>query len=181
MRTMIPWFSRPGLLKGATLIEVMVALVVMSIGLLGLASLQLSGVKTNNNSEKRTQAAILSNDLVERMRANPDEVNQNYAYVAALTNPNFNCANPPASACEDSGSTAATDCTPSAITGFDAYTAWCDAKALLPNGNITVVCSDATGVAQACSPTSYRTITVTWNNQTENGFTPKSLTTTFRP
>jgi type IV pilus modification protein PilV len=172
--------TQPKALTGATLIEVMVALVIMSIGLLGLASLQLSGVSNNSNSEKRTQAAILSNDLVERMRANPDEITT-AAYATALpATANFNCTNPPATVCEDSGGTGAADCTPSLMTGYDAYTAWCDAKTLLPNGKISVVCSDQTGTTQAC-PTSYRTITVQWDNQTETGFTPKTLTTTFRP
>ena len=66
------------------------------------------------------------------------------------------------------------------MTGYDAYTSWCDAKTLLPSGKISVVCSDQTGTTQAC-PTSYRTITVNWDNQTETGFTTKTLTTTFRP
>lgn len=165
--------------QGATLIEVMVALVIMSIGLLGLASLQLSGISNNTNSEKRTQAAIVSNDLVERMRANPAGITAG-SYAAALpTTANFDCTAPPATMCQDSASAAA-DCTSAQMASFDAYAAWCNAGALLQNGKISVSCSDQTGTLQAC-PASYRTITVSWDSQAENGFTTKTLTTTFRP
>ena len=58
--------------RGFNLIEVMVALVVLSIGLLGLAGLQVLGLRYNHQSYERTQATILVNDIIDRMRANPD-------------------------------------------------------------------------------------------------------------
>lgn len=56
--------------RGFTLIEIMVALVIFSIGLLGLAMLQTTGLKFNTDSYMRTQATILAYDLIDRMRAN---------------------------------------------------------------------------------------------------------------
>lgn len=56
--------------KGFTLIEVLVALVVLCIGLLGVASLQLTSLKSNHGSAMRTQATYLAYDIVDRMRAN---------------------------------------------------------------------------------------------------------------
>lgn len=56
---------------GFTLIEVLVALLVLSIGLLGLAALQTVSLKFNADSYTRTQATILAYDIVDRMRANP--------------------------------------------------------------------------------------------------------------
>lgn len=56
--------------RGFTLIEVLVAVVVLSIGLLGLASLQATGLKQNHSALMRSQATILAYDILDRMRAN---------------------------------------------------------------------------------------------------------------
>lgn len=55
---------------GFSLIEVLVALAVLSIGLLGLAMLQVQGMKFTNESYLRTQATVLAYDIVDRMRSN---------------------------------------------------------------------------------------------------------------
>lgn len=57
--------------RGITLLENLVALVVLSIGLLGHANLQNLGLRTNTHSFWRTQASILAIDMADRMRANP--------------------------------------------------------------------------------------------------------------
>jgi len=56
--------------RGYSLLEVMIALAVLSIGLLGLASLQVQGMRFNTDSYLRTQATILAYDIIDRMRAN---------------------------------------------------------------------------------------------------------------
>lgn len=56
--------------KGFTLIEALVTVIVMSIGLLGVAALQNTSVKLSYDSYLRTQSALLSTDLFDRMRAN---------------------------------------------------------------------------------------------------------------
>jgi type IV pilus assembly protein PilV len=56
--------------KGFTLIEILVALVVLSIGLLGVAALQLNSLRNNHSSAMRTQATFLAYDIIDRMRAN---------------------------------------------------------------------------------------------------------------
>ena len=55
--------------RGMTLIEILVAIVVLSIGLLGLAGLQLKGIQVNQGSTFRSQAAMLAEDIADRMRA----------------------------------------------------------------------------------------------------------------
>lgn len=55
---------------GFSLIEVLVALFVLSIGLLGLAALQTTGLKFNQQSYQRTQAVIQAYDIIDRMRHN---------------------------------------------------------------------------------------------------------------
>ena len=56
--------------KGFSLIEVLIAVLIFAIGLLGVASLQLFGLQQNQNSQMRTQAVILAQDMAERLRAN---------------------------------------------------------------------------------------------------------------
>ncbi|WP_439859698.1 type IV pilus modification protein PilV [Pseudomonas sp. MBLB4136] len=56
--------------QGATLIEVLIAIVVLSIGLLGLAGLQLTSMQSNHSAYYRSQATLLAYDLADRMRAN---------------------------------------------------------------------------------------------------------------
>jgi type IV pilus assembly protein PilV len=55
---------------GYTLVEVMVALIVLSIGLLGVAGLQLVGLRGSLSAASRTQASYLADDIIDRMRAN---------------------------------------------------------------------------------------------------------------
>lgn len=55
---------------GFTLLEVLVAVMVLSIGLLGLASLQVNGLRFNHSAYLRTQATLLAEEIADRMRAN---------------------------------------------------------------------------------------------------------------
>ena len=56
--------------SGFTLLEVMVAVFVLSVGLLGLAHLQITALKTNQSADLRTQASMYASDILNRMRAN---------------------------------------------------------------------------------------------------------------
>ena len=55
---------------GFTLFEVLIAVVILSIGLLGLASLQAAGMRNNNSAYMRSQASVLAYDMADRIRAN---------------------------------------------------------------------------------------------------------------
>lgn len=57
--------------RGFSLIEVLVALLVLAIGLLGLAALQATSLSFNADSYSRTQVTLLVYDIVDKMRANP--------------------------------------------------------------------------------------------------------------
>ncbi len=82
--------------RGFSLIEVMVALFVLSIGLLGLAGLQTLGLKFNVQSYQRTQAVLNAYDIIDRMRANPVGVAAKQYDKILLTEtpdvPNPNCS-----------------------------------------------------------------------------------------
>jgi len=56
--------------RGFSLLEVMIALLIFSLGLLGLAGLLVVSVKVNNGAYIRTQANFLAQSLADRMRAN---------------------------------------------------------------------------------------------------------------
>ncbi|PWG65142.1 type IV pilus modification protein PilV [Sediminicurvatus halobius] len=56
---------------GFTLTEVLVAVLVLSIGLLGLAAMQVRALQYNQSAYLRSQASLLAYDVMERMRANP--------------------------------------------------------------------------------------------------------------
>lgn len=62
--------SMPRPARGFTLIEILIALLVLSLGLIGLAMLQATGLRFNNDSYMRSQATILAYDIIDRMRAN---------------------------------------------------------------------------------------------------------------
>ncbi|WP_415889496.1 type IV pilus modification protein PilV [Neptuniibacter sp. SY11_33] len=57
---------------GASLLEVLVAIVVISIGLLSVVALQTMALKSNQGSYFRSQATFLAYDLADRIRSAPD-------------------------------------------------------------------------------------------------------------
>jgi type IV pilus assembly protein PilV len=71
--------------SGFTLLEVMVALLVLSIGLLGLAMLQATNLQFNTDAYTRTQATLFAYDIIDRMRANSPQGNT----AAAITKRNL--------------------------------------------------------------------------------------------
>lgn len=57
---------------GVSLIEVLVSLLIMGIGLLGAAALQLNALKFTDSSALTSQASFIVYDMMDRIRANPD-------------------------------------------------------------------------------------------------------------
>jgi type IV pilus assembly protein PilV len=56
--------------RGFSLIEVMITMLLLSIGLLGIAGIIVTNLKNNQSSYARGQASLLAADIVDRMRAN---------------------------------------------------------------------------------------------------------------
>jgi type IV pilus assembly protein PilV len=56
--------------RGFSLVEVLVSIVVLSIALLGTAGLTAASLKSTNTSYYRSQATVLADDILDRMRAN---------------------------------------------------------------------------------------------------------------
>lgn len=57
--------------RGATLVEVLVALVIVSVGMLGVATLTVQALRIGHNALLHTQVATLVSDIADRIRANP--------------------------------------------------------------------------------------------------------------
>ena len=79
--------------RGLTLVEILVALFILSIGLLGLAGLQTASLKFNTGSFYRTQATALAYGLADRMRANRAAARAG-DYTVGLANPVPDCGAP---------------------------------------------------------------------------------------
>jgi type IV pilus assembly protein PilV len=74
--------------RGFTLLEALVAVVVISVGLLGLLGLQTVAVVNTHVSQSRTMASIAADDIADRIRANPEAAdNGSYNAVAIQYNP----------------------------------------------------------------------------------------------
>lgn len=95
------------LAAGFTLIEALIALLVLTVGLLGAAGMLLTSVRNSHNSYLRSQASFIADSLVERMRANP------LAIWGGHYNGALNATTPAAPTCAASG------CTPAQVAGYD--------------------------------------------------------------
>jgi len=70
--------------SGTSLIEVLVAVAILAIGLLGIAGLQLVSKQSTFDSTQRTTATMLANFIIERIRANPSTL---VTYAGTDTSP----------------------------------------------------------------------------------------------
>lgn len=70
--------------RGVSLIEILVSIVIVCFGLLGVAGLLTTGLKSTQGSQIRTQASFLAYDMADRMRSNR-RVALNQEYVTATT------------------------------------------------------------------------------------------------
>lgn len=76
--------------RGLSLIESMVSLLVISIGLLGIASLQINAMKLNSSSYWHSQAIMAGHNMADRIRANNIEIN-NYIGIDTINNYSQDC------------------------------------------------------------------------------------------
>ncbi|KRW62834.1 pilus assembly protein PilV [Pseudomonas sp. TTU2014-080ASC] len=110
--------------QGASLIEVMVALLIFTVGLLGLAAMQLTSLQSVADSGQRSQSVWLLQDFVERMRANPAGTPAQYAAAA-------NCAALPNPMCADyfnpntNTKVNGSQCSATQMAAFDVWEARC--------------------------------------------------------
>lgn len=129
--------------SGFTLVEVLIALIIMSVGMLGIAGLYVHSLQAGSTSLFRHHAVTLAGDIADRIRANP---RAGPAY--ALAGANNNCT------------TGLIDCTRGEMAGNDIFLWDAQAAATLPNGTVAIVFNN--GVA----PPTYQ-ITISWTQPGE--------------
>ncbi len=140
-------------LLGFSLIEVLIAMVVMAIGMLGIAGMYVHSLQAGRTSQLRTQAVTLASDVADRIRSNPQG---GINYIGGGAN---------------NGCDAATLCTPLQQAQYDIWLWGQQATTTMPAGTTVAVRYDDT---VAGLPPIY-TVTVTWP---EAGDTP-SYTVSF--
>jgi len=78
---------------GFTLIEVLITLLILAIGLLGVAALQFRGLQYNHDAYMRSQVNILAYDIADRMRLNKDNAASYVGNYTVDTTPGDNACN----------------------------------------------------------------------------------------
>ncbi|MDH3304686.1 MAG: type IV pilus modification protein PilV [Gammaproteobacteria bacterium] len=136
--------------RGFSLIEVLIALVIMSVGMLGIAGLYVEGMNAGRTSIFRHHAVTLASDVADRIRANP---RAGVDYQGPGGNNNCVLGN--------------VNCNPAQMAANDIALWRAQAGEMLPNGDVTVTFDDTV------VPPTY-TIVVSWNEAGED--TPPTYT-----
>ena len=98
--------------RGFGMIEVLVAVLVSAIGIIGIGLMMLHTLQDSGSAMQRSRAVNLAIDIAERIRANP-EARDDYVLAAGATPTNNNCY--------PNGSTAATTCTAAQLAQTDLW------------------------------------------------------------
>jgi type IV pilus assembly protein PilV len=127
----LPANLRPGLRRsrrnvGFSMIELLVAVLVMGIGVLGVAALQLVSLQNNRAALVRAEAVTLAYDMMDRIRANPAGTPAGASYAGLALE-----ADPPAAT-----NCLTNTCTAAQMVAFD-QASW---KCLLGSFNEQAVC-----------------------------------------
>lgn len=141
--------------KGFSLVEVLIALVIMSVGMLGIAGLYVQSLQAGRTSMLRHHAVTLAGDIADRIRANPTAG----AAYAAATGTNNNCV------------AMGADCDVAEMAAHDIFLWQAQALEFLPpmgdGSQQVVVTHDDTLTPQVF------TITVRWDEPTPDGTLPQ--------
>lgn len=77
--------------RGTSLLEVLISVLIMAVGLLGIAAMQATALRNSQGSTERSQAVIQSYAIIDAMRANRDQ-----ALAGAYNTSGWMCAAPAA-------------------------------------------------------------------------------------
>lgn len=139
--------------KGFTLIEVLISIMILGIGLLGLAGLQMTGLRNNFSAYHRTQATQFSANIADKIRANAVE-------AKLFNNSTYSVINPEdaikKSKCLIYAKVSA--CLPADMAQQDLFSWHQDVSTILPSG-LGRINADNTGVF---------TVTITWDDNRDD-------------
>jgi type IV pilus assembly protein PilV len=148
---------------GSTLIEVLIALFVFTIGLQGIASMQYQSVKDNFDSAQRSHGMWAAQELIERIRANPTgRADGDYDFNGDPCD-----GSPAETLCADTSSDDAATCSPAEMAVFDIWESMCPTpnqshsqnEGQLLNPNLIIAC------VGACSEDAEIDLTLQWQSK----------------
>lgn len=132
--------------SGFSLIEVLVALFILAVGLLGAGALQMIGVQGNQGAYAHSQAVFVAADMADRMRANPEGV----------ANGNYDAVDTEAAPADPACAAAAGGCTTAQIAQLDIFE-W--------NNSLVSVIPEAVATVARVAGTNNFVITLTWQER----------------
>lgn len=141
---------------GFNLIEVLLAFLILSVGLLGVAGLQTTAMKASHTAMLKTVAINKVQAMAERIRANSQAALLTYELGLGGAGTDRNC--------DDRGSPAASACTPAELADNDLFV-W---KNSLTNGALPTTDTDATIVVDNTVVPPVAVITVYWKERGED-------------
>lgn len=147
--------ERPRHEPGFTLIETMVALLVISVGMIGVAALHGLALSASGEAIRRSIAVGLASDIADRIRVNRGA---QLAYEGEATDNH----------CDDPTDNGGIDCSPAEMAAHDLFVWQTDVSQSLPDGQGTIDVDDGT------NPPIY-TVTVSWVEPTQGS----PVTSTF--
>jgi type IV pilus assembly protein PilV len=160
-------FSNKRYASGMTLVEVLIAAVVIAVGLLGIASLQINALQSTTEAQNRSKATDVIAAIADRVKANPYAVN---AYTDTIPSdpcsiapdqplPNIaRCAMSP-----DGTITVVSQCTHEQMAAYDLWEVNCQLQSTIPGAELNIVCP-----APGCAPLAPMTIDISWQAQNRN-------------
>ena len=123
--------TRPSTQQGITLIEILIAVLIFSLGLIGVAGLLVMATGANHGGYLRTQVTYLAQNMADRMSANPIGVwsgaYDSDEYPLAVSK---SCSGVPG-------------CTPEDLAVHDQEMWSSQLETFLPNGKATIECTEA--------------------------------------
>jgi type IV pilus assembly protein PilV len=145
--------NTPSSSHGFTLIEVAIAMLVLAVGLLGIAGIQSKGMQSTHLSHQRSVAMTQALDLADRIRAN----------IAGLRAMDYSITIPTSAPSPDC-QTSSNSCTAAELAATDLYNWQTDNASLLPSGQGSISCTDIdAGTTATLEAGSSCLITVLWD------------------
>lgn len=116
--------------RGVSLIEVMMSVLIFSIGLIGLAGLMVMSTRSNHSAYLRTQAVFLAGNMADRMSANP----------VGVWGGDYDSGSYPIGASTAANNDCGSGCTPDAIAQSDQRRWSSQLKTFLPDAAAVINC-----------------------------------------
>jgi type IV pilus assembly protein PilV len=141
--------------KGMTLIETLIAFIVLAIGMLGIAGMLLLSNKVNNSSYAKQQAVQCIYDIFDKMRANYQAaINGNYNGSNINTSGTPSLPTSPGTMCDQS------TCSAAELAAYDIWYWLTFDVSKLPGGSGSITSAPASGAAR----NTLITVTVQWDD-----------------